>query len=289
MNRFLQLMRQFKLELEIRKYATSSIETYASCLGVFLKAMNGKPKPLPLNEIKIFLSKIQNQNYHKQFTATIHHFYRLVLKQPISLQDIPYPRKTEYLPQIFSVQEIQRLTQSYTNLKHRAIITLMYSCALRIGEVVNIKFTHINSDRLILRVAGAKGFKDREVPIPPHTLTLIKNYYAAEKEKPKTYLFEGWHHQQYTVRSIQQIFHQGCSRIGIKRNVKPHSLRHSRSTHLHDAGIDIKDISDLLGHSHIKTTADYYLRLSKQTLSDRINKADAQLAAIIHQPLLKAS
>lgn len=281
MNRYDQLMRQFKLELECKKYAQSTISTYSSCLAVFLRAMNGKPKPLPFNCIKEFLAAVKNQNYHKQFTATIHHFYKLVLKQPISMQDVPYPRPTHYLPEIFSIQEIVRLIKSYTNLKHRAIIQLMYICALRIGEVVNIKMAHISSDRHIIRIKGAKGFKDRDVYVPPPTLLLLKNYYTAEKIKPRQWLFEGWNHKQYDVRSIQQVFHQGIKRIGINRPVKPHSLRHSRATHLHDQNVDIKDISDLLGHSQIKTTADYYLKLSKKTLSVRIQQADSIIASAL--------
>lgn len=279
MSRFQQLISQLQLELRCRKYAESSISTYTSCLAVFLRAMNGKSKPLPIDEIKKFLAGITNQNYHKQFTATIHHFYRHVLKQPISLADIPYPRATDYLPEIFSVEEVNRLVSSYQNLKHRAIIQLMYSCALRIGEVVKIELKHLNKDRLILRVAGAKGFKDRDVPIPAATIQLIISYYQAETDKPRKYLFEGWGHQQYSVRSIQQLFRQGCSRVGMKRKVTPHSLRHSRATHLHEARVDIKDIQDFLGHSHIKTTADFYLKLSKKTLANRITQADNIIAS----------
>lgn len=287
MTRFQELIKKFRLELQCRKYASSSIETYTSCLAVFLKAMNGKPKPLPFDEVKKFLAGIKNQNYHKQFTAAIRHFFHLVIKQPFNMADIPYPRPTHYLPEIFSVQEINRLTSYYSNLKHRAVIQIMYSCALRIGEVVNIKLSHLNSDRMILRVAGAKGFKDREVPVPSATMELIKNYYHTEKEKPRQWLFEGWGHQKYSIRSIQQLFHQGCNGIGIKRKVVPHSLRHSRATHLHEAKVDIKDIQDFLGHSHIKTTADFYLKLSKKTLSNRILEADLILADVANRPLLK--
>ncbi len=289
MTRYQQLINQFKLELQCKKYADSTISTYTSCLAVFLRAMAGKPKPLPINEIKKFLTTITNQNYHKQFTATIHHFYSKVLKQPISLEDLPYPRPTNYLPEIFSIEEVNHLVNSYTNIKHRTIIQLMYSCALRIGEVVNIQLTHISKDRLTIRVAGAKGFKDRDVPVPAATMELIKNYYFAEKEKPRKYLFEGWGHQQYSVRSIQQLFKQGCHRIGLKRKLTPHSLRHSRATHLHEAMVDIKDISDFLGHYHLKTTADYYLKLSKKTLANRITQADALIAtAFNNQKKLQA-
>ena len=78
MSRYNELINSFQLELHFRKYASSSISTYTSCLGVFLRAMNGKPAPLHLDEIKKFLSAIDNRNYHKQFTATIHHFYNLL-------------------------------------------------------------------------------------------------------------------------------------------------------------------------------------------------------------------
>lgn len=289
MTRFEELIQKLQLELRCKKYADSTIKTYTSCLAIFLRAMNGKPKPLPFDEVKKFLAGIANQNYHKQFTATIRHFYRLVLKQPVNLDDIPYPRPTEYLPEIFSVEEVHRLVNSYKNLKHRAIIQIMYSCGLRISEVTNILLTNLNKDRLILRIAGAKGFKDRDVPVPAATMQLIISYYQGEKEKPRKWLFEGWGYQQYSVRSIQQLFYHGCRRIGITRRVKPHSLRHSRATHLHEAKVDIKDIQDFLGHSNIKTTSDYYLKLSKKSLAGRIEDADAIIKTVLNKQKLIAA
>lgn len=274
MSQFNDFIRRFKLELECRKYAQSSIDTYTSCLVVFLKAMNGKPKPLPLDEIKIFLAAIKNQNYHKQFTATIHHFYSKVLKQPLSLQDIPYPRPTNYLPQILSVQEAHNLCCSYINIKHRAIITLLYSCALRIGEAINVLLSDVDSQRSLLRVAGAKGFKDRYVPLPLATIELLRCYY--KEFKPKKWLFEGQHKEQYSVRSIQQIFKQGCKNNFIIKHVTPHSLRHSRLTHLKEAGVDIYELKDIAGHINIKTT-EIYLHLAKTTLVTRVAQADQLL------------
>lgn len=282
MTRFQELIHQFKKELQLRKYADRSVKTYADCLAVFLRAMNGKPKPLPIECIKDFLLTINNQNYHRQFTATIHHFYKLVLKTSLSLEDIPYPRKTDYMPEIFSVQEVYKLINGYTNLKHRTIIGMFYACALRIGEIPNILLSHINYDRSVMRIKNAKGFKDRDVCVPKDTLVMIQNY--IEKYKPKKWLFEGQYGEQYAVRSIQQIFWQGVNRLGINRAVKPHSLRHSRAVHLKETNIDIKDISDLLGHYHIKTTADFYLKMAKQSLGNRIAQADAILSQIRQTP-----
>jgi site-specific recombinase XerD len=282
MNRYQELMRKLRLELEVKKYAQSTIDTYSSCLGVFLKAMNGKPAPLDLEEIKKFLVTIKKQNYHKQFTATIHHFYRLVLKQPLSLQDIPYPRKTHYLPQIFSVQEIAATIQQAANIKHRAILQLMYSCALRIGETVNIELHHVDSQRYTLLVKGAKGFKDRYVPLPAATIELLRNYYTVFK--PKKYLFEGQYGGQYDVRSIQQFFHKYKNLAGIKKKLTPHSIRHSRLTHLKEAGVDIYELKEIAGHNQIQTT-EIYLHLASHSLVSRVAMADALITQSLQHQL----
>jgi len=273
---------QLKRELQLRKYAQSSIATYGSCLGVFLKAMAGKPAPLDIEHVKTFLLTITNQNYHKQMVATIHHFYRLVLKQPLTLKDIPYPRPTHYLPQIFNIVEIARLFESLENVKHRAILQLMYACAMRIGEVVAIRIEHIDGERMLLMVKGAKGFKDRYVPLPAETLELLRQYYKAYR--PKVWLFEGQYGDQYSVRSIQQVFYRQCRAIGMRKRVTPHSLRHSRLTHLKEAGVDIYELKEIAGHNQIKTT-EIYLHLAKSSLVSRVAVADE----ILKQVLLPSS
>jgi len=278
MTRKQELTHQLRRELELRKYAQSSINTYGSCLTVFLTAMNGKAAPLDIEHIKSFLLTITNQNYHKQMVATIHHFYNLVIKKPISLKDIPYPRPTHYLPQIFNVVEYAALLGSLSNLKHRATIQVMYACALRIGEVVSIKIEHIDGVRALLLVKGAKGFKDRYVPIPGETLELLRNYFKAYH--PKVWLFEGQCGGQYSVRSIQQVFYRQCRVIGIRKRVTPHSLRHSRLTHLKEAGVDIYELKEIAGHNNIKTT-EIYLHLAKSALSARIAQADSILSQLM--------
>jgi len=275
MNRGEELKYKFMREMKLRNYADSSIKTYADCIMQYFRFMNGK-KPLDhaanVELIKTYLLTINNQNYHKQMLAAIRNFHDFVLKQPLSLNDIPYPRKTDYLPEILNVHETHQLLNSYKNIKHRAIITLMYVCGLRIGEVPKIKISHVDGVRGLVRIAGAKGFKDRDVPVPLETLELLRSYF--KKFKPKEWLFEGQHPgEQYTVRSIQSLFYQGCRRIKLLKKVRPHGLRHSRATHLKEAGIDIKDIADFLGHYRIQTT-ELYLKLSKKSLVNRIALAD---------------
>lgn len=269
---------KFKRELRLRNYADSTISTYSGCLSVILdkyKQYNGYKD---VEEIKSFMLTINNQNYHRSFTATFHHFFEKVLKKPLSLDDIPYPRPTHYLPQILSVQEVNRLFASVKNLKHLCILKTIYAAGLRISEVTNIicrnGLSHIDGDRKTLLVKGAKGFKDRYVHLPVETINLLRNYIV--QYKPKYWLFEGQVGDKYSTRSIQQIFIRALYASGINKRCTPHSLRHSRATHLLESQsgtIDIYKLKEFLGHNNIKTT-EIYLHLSKKSLIDAIELAD---------------
>lgn len=279
MSRKEELLLQFKKELSLRNYAQKSIDTYCGYLGQFFNAINGKPKPFPLQCIKDFLLSIENMNSRAMYVNSIRNFYDQVLKQPLSLDDIPYPRKTSYLPQILSIQEVDRLIKSVVNLKHRAILQLMYSCGLRISEIPQIEcnknLCHIDSQRKTLLVKGAKGFKDRYVPLPVQTIILLRTYRQADAKGK--WLFMGQNQQKYSVRSIQQIFHWAKVAAGIAKNVTPHSLRHSRITHLCEAGMDIYKLKEFAGHNNIKTT-EIYLHLSKTSLVSNTELADLIIA-----------
>lgn len=269
---------KLKRELQLRNYAESTISTYGGCLSVILskyKQYNGYKS---IEDIKSFLLQVpQTQNYHKSFTATFHHFFEKVLKRPLSLDDIPYPRPTHYLPQILSVEETFRLFAAVKNIKHLAILKTIYTGALRISEVTKIicrkGLSHIDADRKTLLVKGAKGYKDRYVHLPAETIQLLRSYF--KQYKPKYWLFEGQTGDKYSKRSIQLIFKRACLAAGINKQVTPHSLRHSRATHLLEAGVsvDIYKLKELLGHNNIKTT-EIYLHLSTKSLVDSIEMAD---------------
>lgn len=270
---------KLKKELRLLWYAQSTIDTYSGCLSVILSKYHQYNGYKNIDDIKNFMLTINNQNYDKTFRATFHHFFKLVLKRPISLDDLPYPRKTHFLPSILSVQESDRLINATNNIKHRCILQLLYSVALRISEPLNIEFSnqirHIDFDRKELLVKAGKGYKDRIVPLPFPTLVLVNNYY--KQYKPQKFLFEGQKGDRYTARSIQQIFHAAKIAANIYKRVTPHSLRHSRATHLCEAGMDIYKIKEMLGHNNIKTT-EMYLHLSKQSLGNNIANADAIIA-----------
>jgi integrase/recombinase XerD len=133
---------------------------------------------------------------------------------------------------------------------------LAYGAGLRLGEILGLKLTDINSQRMIIRVNRGKGKKDRELPLPEKLLKLLRDYVTLYK--PKEQLFEGQVKGiPYTSRSAQQVIKQAAMRAGIKRPVTMHMLRHSYATHLLESGIDIRYIQEALGHESIRTTEVY--------------------------------
>ena len=135
------------------------------------------------------------------------------------------------------------------------MLSLLYSGGLRIGELLALKPTDINSERMMIRVESGKGGKDRYTLLSQTTLNDLRNYYRAYK--PKTLLFEGDDHGPYSASSVRKILKRACQAANIKRRVTPHTLRHSFATHLLEQGTDLRTIQTLLGHNNIKTTETY--------------------------------
>lgn len=248
---------KFKRELLVRKYSQSSIDTYVSCLRVI---MFKSGKSLNIENIKDFVITINNRSYHKQIVATIRNYYEFVLKQKLDLSDLPYPRKEEKIPEVLSVEEVKKIINFPKNLKHQVIICSLYNCGLRISELINLKLSDIDRERMVLKIKSSKGNKDRNVPIQAKILDLYERYY--HEFKPKTYLLNGQHGLTYTESSINQLLKYWAAKAGINKRIHAHKLRHCYATHLHESGIDLNIIKELLGHSDVKTT-EIYTKVSK--------------------------
>lgn len=238
--------------------------------------------------VEDYLLTLISTKYKRQTIYTLRHFYSSVMDMPGHLDCIPIPKQEKFVPNILNVQEIHRIVQSIPNPKQRACIQLIYACGLRLGESVAIKIADIDGPRLQLHVRQAKGAKDRIVPIPYDTLTMLREYY--KQYKPDNYLFAGQGgHGKYDERSVQQVFKRAAAKAGIKKYVTVHSLRHSRATHLVDNGVDMSMIQKFLGHSNIKTTTDFYLHTSIQTMQNIFAAADARIFSITPLPTLQSA
>lgn len=252
--------REFERQLKLRNNADSTIQTYIGMMRQFLLHCKKDPRAITVRMVEDYLLTLKSTAYKKQMIFTLQNFYANVLKMPGYLAEVPIPKKEKFIPEILNVDEVYSLIQSIPNLKQRTVIQLIYACALRIGETVNIRVKDIDGKRKVLAIRQAKGAKDRLVPIPDDTIILLREYY--KQYRPKEFLFEGQCSPQYDVRSIQQVFYRAKNKANIRKKVSVHSLRHSRATHLVDNGVDMSMIQKFLGHSNIKTTVDFYLHTS---------------------------
>lgn len=252
-----KLLQQFEFELNGLKYRQNSIDNYKSCLAIFLEKFKGldSAKHINENDIKIFLYSFNEHNTQRCYHSAIKAFYKYVIKQPNKFRFIKYCKKKEKLPIVLSVEEMASLIHNTTNIKHKAIICLMYSTGLRVNEVINLKIENIDSSRMIINIIDAKGGKDRQVTLDPILLELLRYYY--KQYKPNIYLFNGQNSLQYSERSVAQFLKNYSEKAGIKKRIYPHLIRHCYATHLLESGTDLSLIQKLLGHGNIKTTQIY--------------------------------
>ena len=174
---------------------------------------------------------------------------------PQRFYTIDRPRKEQKLPSVLSEEEIKRIISSTSNLKHKTILVTIYSCGLRLSELLDLKISDIQSDRHRLLIKDGKGNKDRYTILSDVTLELLRKYYLIYR--PKLYLFEGQHGGRYGAKSVQNIVKHALEAAKIKKPASTHTLRHSFATHLLENGTDLRYIQTLLGHTSPKTTEIY--------------------------------
>ncbi len=190
---------------------------------------------------------------------------------PNRFYSIDRPRKEKKLPQVISKSEVMKILDNTNNLKHRCIVGLLYSAGLRRNELINLKLSDIDSNRMLIRIESGKGNKDRYSLLSNQILDDLRIYY--KKWRPKKYIIEGQYGGQYSGQSIAVIVTKAAKKAGIRIRVTPHMLRHSFATHLLEAGVDLRQIQVLLGHSSSKTT-EIYTHVATSTFSSIKNPLD---------------
>jgi len=256
-----ELIDKYEKILRLKNYSPKTEKAYLHHLNLFLDYISKSNISSVDSKILLdyfnYLKQTRNFSYSaiKQSLASVRFLFLDVLKKEIDFDFFVKMKRPNSLPNILTVDEIRRIINSITNLKHCAIISTIYSCGLRISEAVNLKINDIDSSAMTVKIVNAKGRNDRIVMLSEKLLSLLREYF--KEYKPKIYLFEGQKGEQYSTRSIQQIFNNAAKKVGIKKKVTVHSLRHSFASHLLDNGTDIRFIQELLGHKHLSTTQIY--------------------------------
>lgn len=246
--------------LELKRYSMSTARSYIHLFEEFMRFYADKSL-LEINEqdIRRYLHQVVKQgrssSFQNQVINAIKFYYEQVLDMPQRFYDVDRPRPEKKLPTVLSEGEIARVVEHTVNLKHKAIIVTIYSCGLRLSELLNLRMADIQSDRNMVLVKQGKGKKDRTTVLSPRTLELLRKYYR--EYRPKEYLFEGPEGGRYSARSVQAIIKRSVRLAGIRKHVSAHTLRHSFATHLLENGTDLRSIQVLLGHSSSRTTEIY--------------------------------
>lgn len=257
-------------ELRIRGYSSKTIKAYIGHIrrlaDYYNRALNG----LGEKDIKNYLLDLVEErncrySYVQQALSAFRFYYLNIAKKNDVVSAVSFPRKERQLPDVLSQYEVAAILSHTVNLKHKAMLYLIYAAGLPVGEAVRLKIDDIDGSRKVIKVVQGKGKKDRYSLLSSRAEQLLKEYMSVYN--PNVWLFEGGipgHH--LTERSVQRVFESSCNRAGITKHVSVHVLRHSFATHLLESGTDLRYIQELLGHSSSKTT-EIYTHVSTRNLS----------------------
>jgi len=273
-----QLRKMTLEELERRNYSQATARTYVSAIRRFAAHFHRSPDqlgPLEIREYQLHLyhRKLDPKSIRVQ-TAALRFFYRKVLHQRLSADDLPLPKLLRrQIPIVLSPEEVTRLIDAAPNLRHRTILMTLYSTGMRRSELCHLRPEDIDKERMIVRIRQGKGGKDREVPLSPKLLEQLRTYYRSLKRR------NGWMFPSLQARRSEEpithkvVWHacrEATRRAGITKAVHPHTLRHSFATHLFENGAELPVIQTLLGHADPRDTM-IYLHLATRKLREAPN------------------
>ena len=254
---------------EKRNLREATIRLYCSNVSYFLR-FTGKPvSSLTLEDADAFLTSKRlegrSPETHNHYRSAIKFFYKRVLKIMWDDDEVPAMKRERNLPAVLTRQEINAIIDATPNLKHKAIISTMYSSGLRVSEVIHLHYDDVSRTNMTIHVRETKGRIDRYTILSSKNLDILTEYWY-QCGRPKGILFpSSWTGGYLDKSSINQFFKESARRAGITCRVSSHTCRHSFASHLFEDGIDIKYIQSLLGHVDPRST-DVYLHVSNKTL-----------------------
>ena len=271
-------------ELERRNYSQTTRRAYLLGVEQFAQHFHRSPEKLGLTEVRDYqvhlfrVRKLMPASVAVRLAA-LRFLFVAVLKRHWTVKDTPYPKRPDKLPTVLTQEEVTRMIDAAHTTLHRALLMLLYATGLRRAEAAHLKISDVDSKRMVIHVIGGKGRKDRDVMLSPKLLEALRDYWRSLQHKPETWLFPGHRSQQQSERPISdKVIWYACEQAakdaGIDKPVHPHTLRHSFATHLLEAGVDLRTIQLLLGHSDLKATT-VYLHLSHRHLQATASPLDA--------------
>jgi len=267
--------------IDLMTYRNLSPRTHESYLGAverLTRYYQRPPEQISVEDIQLWLMHLSLKQHLAPASINvaangIKFLYRQVLGQDDFLLKFKLPKRIQKIPALLTRQEVQQIIAASQNQKYYAMLSLCYGCGLRLGEVVAVKISHLDSEHHRLKVEQGKGKKDRVVPLPPRVLAILRQYWHYYRSQ--SYLFFSSRNEKKAVSdtSLQKAFHTAKKKAGIDKVGGVHSLRHAYATHQLDAGMPIHQLKDILGHTDIRTTL-RYLNWCPQTSATHFDLLD---------------
>lgn len=269
-------------ELQRRNYSPATTRGYILAVKQFADYFHRSPEQLGGSEIRRFQLYLLREKKLAPGTvegrmSALRFLYKKTLKRrDIAYDDLIFPKTPQKLPVVLSPEEVTRLIEAAPNLLHRTILMVLYGTGIRRTEASLLKVSDINSERMVIHVHQGKGSRDRDVPMTPKLLDILREYWRWKR--PKVYLFpstSGHRGVEHPIsdKTVWYAVTEAGKRAGIQKRIGPHTLRHSFATNLMEAGTDLRTIQLLMGHAHLEDTT-VYLHLSQRHLHAAINPLD---------------
>ena len=272
-------IKKFNFWMQSKRYSENTIGTYIDSIQTFLRYYAIKKLSEITNEDLInfnneyIIANNYSASYQNQIVNAVKLFFRSIENKQLQPELIHRPKTQKQLPNVLSKEEIKLILNAHGNIKHKAMLSLIYSCGLRRSELLNLTLNDIDSKRGLVIIRQAKGRKDRMAPLSEKILSLLRDYYIAYK--PTKWLFEGQSGKgQYDERSLASVLIQALRKSKITKPFTLHWLRHSYATHLLENGTDLRYIQEILGHSSSRTT-EIYTHVSNKSLQKIVSPFDS--------------
>jgi site-specific recombinase XerD len=249
-------------DLRIRNYSEKTVSIYVRCLAEFAKYFGRSPEVLNdghIREYQRYLVEEKKASWasFNQTVCALRFLYNKTLKKDWPVEHIPFPKREKRLPEVLSVEEVSKLLSCVRTVKSGAILKTMYGAGLRLMEALSLTPSDIDSKRMVIRVRQGKGRQDRYVTLSPTLLETLREYYRAYRPQGK-WLFPNRERTGPThPTGVQRTCRNAARKAGLGKRVTTHTMRHSFATGLLEAGVDLRTIQILLGHSSLNTTALY--------------------------------
>jgi site-specific recombinase XerD len=270
-------------ELQRRNYAQHTTRSYIRTVEEFARHFNCSPDRLGPRHIREYQAELFEKRKLSAGSvavrlAALRFFYSKTLKKGWSIADTPYPKKDHRLPAILSQEEVAQLIQAASTSFHRTLLMTLYATGARNAELTRLKFSDVDSKRMVIHIQGGKGRKDRDVMLSSKLLEELREHWHRLRRKPRVWLFPGDHDHcadhPIDTKTVWHACQRAAQRAGIQKGVHPHTLRHCFATHLLEAGADLRTIQILLGHNDLKETT-RYLHLSQRHLHAAASPLDS--------------